>query len=88
MALIATFAYGLSQKSGGIGAALPLLGVLVLGAQRLLPALQQGYAAWAQIAGSQASLADVLVLLDQPPAAGGTSAGPRAAFVSGHHSIR
>ena len=66
MALIATFAYGLSQKSGGIGAALPLLGVLVLGAQRLLPALQQGYAAWAQIAGSQASLANVLVLLDQP----------------------
>ena len=66
MALIAAFAYGLSQKSGGIGAALPLLGVLALGAQRLLPALQQGYAAWAQIAGSQASLADVLVLLDQP----------------------
>lgn len=66
MALIAVFAYGLSQKSGGVGAALPLLGVLALGAQRLLPALQQGYAAWTQIAGSQASLADVLVLLDQP----------------------
>lgn len=66
MALIAAFAYGLSQKSGGIGVALPLLGVLALGAQRLLPALQQGYAAWSQIAGSQASLADVLVLLDQP----------------------
>lgn len=66
MVLIAAFAYGLSQKSGGIGVALPLLGVLALGAQRLLPALQQGYAAWSQIAGSQASLADVLVLLDQP----------------------
>lgn len=66
MALIAAFAYGLSQKSGGIGVALPLLGVLALGAQRLLPALQQGYAAWSQIAGSQVSLADVLVLLDQP----------------------
>lgn len=66
MTLIAAFAYGLSQKSGGIGAALPLLGVLALGAQRLLPALQQGYAAWVQIAGSQASLTDVLVLLDQP----------------------
>ena len=66
MVLIAAFAYGLSQKSGGIGAALPLLGVLALGAQRLLPALQQGYAAWAQIAGSQASLTDVLALLDQP----------------------
>ena len=66
MALIAIFAYGLSQQPEGIGAALPLLGVLVLGAQRLLPALQQGYAASALIAGNQISLTDVLVLLDQP----------------------
>lgn len=66
MALIAAFAYGLSQQSGGIGTALPLLGALALGAQRLLPALQQTYAAWAQIAGSQAAVADVLTLLDQP----------------------
>ncbi len=66
MALIAIFAYFLSRQPDGIGPALPLLGVLALGAQRLLPAMQQGYAAWAQIAGSQASVADVLKLLDQP----------------------
>lgn len=66
MVLIAAFAYGLGRTVEGIGATLPLLGVLALGAQRLLPALQQGYAAWAQIAGSQASVADVLELLDQP----------------------
>lgn len=66
MVLLAVFAYGLSRTVDGIGAALPLLGVLALGAQRLLPALQQGYAAWTQIAGSQVSVADVLELLDQP----------------------
>jgi ATP-binding cassette, subfamily B, bacterial PglK len=37
-----------------------------LGAQRLLPALQQGYGAWVSIAGSQASVAKTVELLDQP----------------------
>lgn len=66
MVLIAALAYGLSRRGGGVASALPVLGALALGAQRLLPALQQGYSAWANIAGSQASLADALELLDQP----------------------
>lgn len=66
MVLIATLAYGLGRQTGGIATALPVLGALALGAQRLLPALQQIYAAWAGIAGSHASLADVIELLDQP----------------------
>lgn len=66
MALIAALAYGLSRQPGGVGTALPVLGALALGAQRLLPALQQGYVAWTGIAGNQASLADALELLDQP----------------------
>jgi ABC-type multidrug transport system fused ATPase/permease subunit len=66
MMLIAALAYALSQQVGGIATALPVLGALALGAQRLLPALQQIYGAWANIAGSQASLADTLSLLDQP----------------------
>lgn len=66
MALIAALAYGLTYRPGGIAQALPVLGALVLGAQRVLPAMQQIYAAWATIAGSYASLEDTVELLDQP----------------------
>jgi ABC-type multidrug transport system fused ATPase/permease subunit len=66
MVLIAALAYALSLQVGGIATALPVLGALALGAQRLLPALQQIYSAWASIAGSHASLADIITLLDQP----------------------
>jgi ATP-binding cassette, subfamily B, bacterial PglK len=66
MALIAALAYTLSSQAGGIATALPVLGALAVGAQRLLPALQQIYGAWASIAGSNASLADTIELLDQP----------------------
>jgi ATP-binding cassette subfamily B protein len=59
-------AYILSLESGGIAASLPVLGALAIGAQRLLPALQQSYSAWASITGSHASLADTVDLLDQP----------------------
>ena len=63
--LIAALAYVLSRQAGGVASALPALGALALGAQRLLPALQQTYAAWASIVGSQASLAGTIELLDQ-----------------------
>jgi ABC-type multidrug transport system fused ATPase/permease subunit len=66
MLLIAALAYVLSRSAGGIATSLPVLGALALGAQRLLPALQQIYSAWAGIAGSHASLADTISLLDLP----------------------
>jgi ABC-type multidrug transport system fused ATPase/permease subunit len=66
MVLIAALAYILSQQVGGIAKALPVLGALALGAQRLLPALQQSYSAWASIASNHASLADIIELLNQP----------------------
>ena len=65
MVLIAALAYALSRQAGGIATALPVLGALALGAQRLLPALQQSYSAWASIAGHHASLIDTIELLDQ-----------------------
>ena len=66
MSLIAVLAYSLSMQAGGITAVLPVIGALALGAQRLLPALQMGYSAWASMAANYASLVDTLELLDQP----------------------
>jgi ATP-binding cassette, subfamily B, bacterial PglK len=66
MTLIAGLAYVMSQQESGIAATIPILGALALGAQRLLPALQQAYSAYSTIKGSNSSFADVLNLLDQP----------------------
>jgi ATP-binding cassette subfamily B protein len=43
-----------------------VLGALALGAQRLLPTLQQAYASWSSIVGSQAAIENVLNLLNKP----------------------
>ena len=66
MLLIAALAYALAQQPEGVAKAIPILGALALGAQRLLPALQQAYGAWSGIQGGQASLQDAIELLDQP----------------------
>ena len=56
-------AYVLASK-GVLTESLPGLGVLALGLQRLLPTLQQAYAAWACIQGSQHAVASTLELMD------------------------
>lgn len=85
MLLIAALAYSLAQQPDGIGKAIPILGVLAMGAQRLLPVLQQAYWAWAGIRGGQDSLQDTLNLLDQPlPEYAHLSAAPPLPF---NHSI-
>lgn len=66
MLLFAVLAYTIAQQSEGIAKAIPVLGALALGAQRLLPALQQAYVALTAIRGEQSSLQDTLALLDQP----------------------
>ena len=66
MVLIAVLALVLSRQPGGLMSALPVLGALALGAQRLLPMLQLIYNGWAQIAGTRQSLFDVLDILDLP----------------------
>ncbi len=65
MLVIAALAYFLNRQSDGIVAAIPVLGAFVLGAQRLLPVLQQAYAAWSNIRGSQASLQEAVDFLEQ-----------------------
>ena len=66
MMLIALLAYVLALQPDGIAKAIPVLGALALGAQRLLPVLQQAYGSWSSIQGGQVSLRDTLDLLDQP----------------------
>jgi ATP-binding cassette, subfamily B, bacterial PglK len=66
MALIASLAYIMTQRESGLITAIPVLGALALGAQRLLPAFQQAYGAYSSLKGSKSSFEDVLILLDQP----------------------
>ena len=66
MILIALLAFYLFNQEGGMSSAIPMLGILALGAQRLLPVMQQAYASWSAIQGGFRSLEDVLALLDQP----------------------
>lgn len=63
---IAIFAYIATLSIGGIDRVLPVLGVFVLGAQRLLPLLQKAYGSYSRIKAAKYSLIDVLALLDQP----------------------
>jgi ABC-type multidrug transport system fused ATPase/permease subunit len=66
MILIVTLAYLLAQQSQGVSNAIPVLGALALGAQRMLPVLQQAYWSWASYKGGLASLRDILKMLEQP----------------------
>ncbi len=66
MILIAGLAYGLAEQPGGMARAIPVLGTLALGAQRMLPALQQLFGGWSLLQGNSASMEEVLDLLDQP----------------------
>ena len=66
MILIAIMAYTLADRAEGISSAIPILGAFALGAQRLLPVLQQAYGGWHTIRGGQAQFKDAIELLEQP----------------------
>jgi ATP-binding cassette subfamily B protein len=66
LCLIGGVAYGLTSRLGGMATALPLLGALALGAQRILPALQQTYSAWATIKAYKSAVEAVVDSLEQP----------------------
>ena len=65
MTLVAIFAYYMSQGVNGVEDIVPTLGVMAMGAQRLLPALQAIYSSVSNIDGSRHSLQEVLDLLSQ-----------------------
>jgi len=65
MTLVAILAYYMSQGVNGAEDIVPTLGVMAMGAQRLLPALQAIYSSVSNIDGSRHSLQEVLDLLSQ-----------------------
>lgn len=66
MTLIAALVLIINFQSGDAVSALPILGLLALGAQRSLPLMQMLYGSWTTLISSKAALYDVLELLDQP----------------------
>ncbi|WP_245153640.1 ABC transporter ATP-binding protein [Chlorobaculum sp. 24CR] len=66
MLLIAGLAFWLAGQPGGMARAIPVLGTLALGSQRMLPVLQQLFGGWSALQGNLASMEEVLDLLDQP----------------------
>lgn len=66
MVVIAVLAYFLASRPQGIDSAIPIMGALALGAQRMLPVLQQGYSSWSTLRSGLGSLEDAVSLLDQP----------------------
>jgi ATP-binding cassette subfamily B protein len=66
IATIAFIAWLMSRQPGGVIAAIPALGALALGAQRLLPLLHQAYSGFSHSVGALGPLADVLALINAP----------------------
>ena len=65
MVAIALLGGMLVLQRGSEVSVIPLLGALALGAQRLLPALQQIYAGWAALKGYNAAMQAVLTMVKQ-----------------------
>ena len=73
MILIASIALVLSGRSGGIATALPVLGTLALGAQRLLPLVQDVYRGWSASETHRSIFDQVVELLSLPTAESGAA---------------
>ena len=63
---IAILAYHLTSSNPLGSNAIPFLGVIALGSQRLLPIMQQGYASWTTIRSGLPAFVDVMTLLESP----------------------
>jgi ABC-type bacteriocin/lantibiotic exporter with double-glycine peptidase domain len=60
MAMIGAYAWSLADNPGGLTAAIPVLGAFALGAQRLLPLLQQSYTGWSNFMSNRRNVIDVV----------------------------
>lgn len=65
MSLLGLMAYYSTLLDGGISRAIPLIGMLALGAQRVLPVIQQIFQSWSSILSARASVEDTIEFLDQ-----------------------
>jgi ABC-type multidrug transport system fused ATPase/permease subunit len=66
MFFIVGIAVVLNAINGTLAGSLPILAVLALGAQRLLPLLQQMYNGWANVVGNRAMVLNLVDLLKRP----------------------
>ncbi len=64
--MIALLAVMIAGRSGGLTAALPVLGALALGAQRLLPLMSQLFAGWANLTTSRPIVSELAALVTLP----------------------
>jgi ABC-type bacteriocin/lantibiotic exporter with double-glycine peptidase domain len=64
--MIAALAIFYQGKPGGVVAAIPILGMLALSAQRLLPLVQNVNTAWVQYAATVGYISDIFRLVDAP----------------------
>jgi ATP-binding cassette subfamily B protein len=77
---IALVALWMSARQGGIVAAIPALGALALGSQRLLPLLQQAFNGWSATLGNRQALVDIAALLEARALAAAPAAGGKLPF--------
>jgi ATP-binding cassette subfamily B protein len=63
---IALVTLAMSLEPGGVVKAIPVLGALALGAQRLLPLLQQAYYGWSLASGNFRAFRDVIEMMEAP----------------------
>jgi ATP-binding cassette subfamily B protein len=66
IAAIAGLSYALASRLGGLSDAIPLMGAIAFGAQRMLPVLQNAYSNWSVVRGGQSSLNEALNLIELP----------------------
>ena len=66
MVFIVLLASWLSVREGGLVGAIPILGALALGAQKMLPQMQQVYFSWSWMVGNHEQMSDILEILERP----------------------